>query len=34
MTGIVDQIRDEIAQYGLEPYLLELQSNGLTIIPP
>ncbi len=34
MANISEQIRDEIAQYGLEPYLLELESNGLTIVPP
>ena len=34
MANISEQIRDEIAQYRLEPYLLDLESNGLTIVPP
>lgn len=34
MANISDQIRAEITQYALEPYLLELESNGLTIVPP
>ncbi len=34
MSGIIEQFRDEIAQFKLEPYLLELEANGLTVIPP
>lgn len=34
MTSVAREIQDEIAQYRLDPYLIELESNGLTIVPP
>lgn len=34
MGALASQLSDEIKQFGLEPYVLELESEGMTIVPP
>ena len=34
MGVLATQLSEEIKEYGLEPYVLELESEGLTIVPP